>query len=52
MYDRHKRVEATSIVDNKGKIIGFFTDGDLRRYIQNDEKILEKKCSICYDKAL
>lgn len=34
---------ATSVVDTKGKIIGFFTDGDLRRHLQRDEKILKKR---------
>jgi len=37
------RVGATSIVDKRGRIIGFFTDGDLRRQLQKDEKILKKK---------
>lgn len=37
------RMGATSIVDKDGKIIGFFTDGDLRRQLQKDEKILKKK---------
>ncbi|MCA6072461.1 MAG: KpsF/GutQ family sugar-phosphate isomerase [Endomicrobium sp.] len=37
------RVGATSVVDARGKIIGFFTDGDLRRHLQRDEKILKKK---------
>jgi arabinose-5-phosphate isomerase len=36
------RLGATSVVDNKGKIVGFFTDGDLRRHIQSDENILKK----------
>ena len=36
------KVGATSIVDSKGKLIGFFTDGDLRRHLQNDDKILKK----------
>ncbi|GHT60113.1 arabinose 5-phosphate isomerase [Endomicrobiia bacterium] len=35
------RVGATSIVDGNGRIIGFFTDGDLRRHLQSDEKILK-----------
>jgi arabinose-5-phosphate isomerase len=30
------RLGATSIVDDEGIIVGFFTDGDLRRYIQNN----------------
>ncbi|MDR0724313.1 MAG: KpsF/GutQ family sugar-phosphate isomerase [Endomicrobium sp.] len=37
------RVGAASIVDNKGKLIGFFTDGDLRRHLQNDGSNLLKK---------
>ncbi|MDR2426252.1 MAG: KpsF/GutQ family sugar-phosphate isomerase [Endomicrobium sp.] len=37
------RMGATSIVDSSGKITGFFTDGDLRRHLQRDEKILKKK---------
>ncbi|MGB2579088.1 arabinose-5-phosphate isomerase [Elusimicrobium simillimum] len=34
---------ATSVVDAKGKLIGFFTDGDLRRALQKDGNILNKK---------
>ena len=37
------RMGATSIVNETGKIVGFFTDGDLRRHLQKDEKILKKK---------
>jgi len=37
------RLGATSVVDNSGKLVGFFTDGDLRRRLQKDEKILNKK---------
>jgi arabinose-5-phosphate isomerase len=36
------RVGATSVIDTNGKIVGFFTDGDLRRYLQSDEEILKK----------
>jgi len=36
------RLGATCVVDKKGKMVGFFTDGDLRRYLQTDRKILEK----------
>jgi len=39
------RVGAASAVDKRGKLSGFFTDGDLRRRLQNDEKILNKKIS-------
>ncbi len=37
------RLGATSIIDSKGSLVGFFTDGDLRRKLQKDERILEKK---------
>jgi arabinose-5-phosphate isomerase len=36
------KIGATSVVDNQGKLIGFFTDGDLRRHVQSNEKILKK----------
>jgi arabinose-5-phosphate isomerase len=36
------RAGAVSVVDNNGKIVGFFTDGDLRRHLQSDEKLLKK----------
>jgi arabinose-5-phosphate isomerase len=39
------RLGATSIVNKKGKLIGFFTDGDLRRKLQNDKGLLQKKIS-------
>ncbi|MEA4968057.1 MAG: CBS domain-containing protein, partial [Bacteroidaceae bacterium] len=34
---------ATSVVDKKGKLTGFFTDGDLRRQIQLYDNLLDKK---------
>ncbi len=37
------RVGATSVVDNKGRLIGYFTDGDLRRKIRDDIDMLNKK---------
>ena len=37
------RLGATSVVDSSGKLVGFFTDGDLRRRLQKDERILNKK---------
>ncbi|MDR2192681.1 MAG: KpsF/GutQ family sugar-phosphate isomerase [Endomicrobium sp.] len=37
------RIGAAIIVNKAGKLIGFFTDGDLRRHLQKDEKILKKK---------
>ncbi len=39
------RVGATSIVDETGKLVGFFTDGDLRRQIQLHDNLLNKKIS-------
>ncbi|ACC98146.1 Arabinose-5-phosphate isomerase [Elusimicrobium minutum Pei191] len=36
---------ATSVVDKNGKLLGFFTDGDLRRALQADHNILDKKVS-------
>jgi arabinose-5-phosphate isomerase len=43
-------VGAASVVDNRGKILGFFTDGDLRRYIQTDDKILKKNIAFVMTK--
>lgn len=37
------RVGATSIVDEKGVLKGYFTDGDLRRHLQEDTDILNRK---------
>jgi arabinose-5-phosphate isomerase len=37
------RVGATSIIDEKGNLIGYFTDGDLRRHLQEDTQILNRK---------
>ena len=31
-----------TIVDEAGKLTGIFSDGDLRRYMAKDEKILER----------
>jgi arabinose-5-phosphate isomerase len=36
------RVGAVSIVDDTGKIVGFFTDGDLRRHLPSDKELLKK----------
>jgi arabinose-5-phosphate isomerase len=43
-------IGATSVVDNSGKLIGFFTDGDLRRHLQNDDKILKRKITLVMTK--
>ena len=34
---------AACVVDKKGKLVGIFTDGDLRRSIEKNENILDKK---------
>jgi len=34
------RLGAVNVVDAKGKLVGFFTDGDLRRHLQKGEDIL------------
>lgn len=39
------RLGAVSVVDKEGRLIGFFTDGDLRRRLQKDRDLLEKKIS-------
>ena len=33
---------ATSIVDKKGRLLGYFTDGDLRRILQTGADVLNK----------
>ena len=37
------RLGATSVVDGKGRLMGFFTDGDLRRRLQKQTGLLEMK---------
>ena len=37
------RAGAASIINKKGKLAGIFTDGDLRRHLEKDHKILERK---------
>ncbi len=37
------RLGAVNVINKKGKLLGFFTDGDLRRKISRDNKILSKK---------
>jgi arabinose-5-phosphate isomerase len=39
------RLGAVSVMDKKKRLIGFFTDGDLRRHLQKDKSLLEKKIS-------
>jgi arabinose-5-phosphate isomerase len=37
------RLGATNIVNRAGKLVGFFTDGDLRRKLQKDQQLLQRK---------
>ncbi|MBM3248170.1 MAG: KpsF/GutQ family sugar-phosphate isomerase [Candidatus Omnitrophica bacterium] len=37
------RAGSASIVDNRGKLVGIFTDGDLRRHLEVDANLSEKK---------
>jgi len=37
------RFGAVSVVDGKGRLLGFFTDGDLRRGLQNDDGLLSRR---------
>jgi len=38
------RLGATNVINGKGKLVGFFTDGDLRRKLQKDDSLLN--CSV------
>lgn len=37
------KIGATSVVDGYNRLIGFWTDGDLRRYLQNGNKDINRK---------
>lgn len=37
------RAGSASVVDGKGKLLGIFTDGDLRRHVEGDPQILRRK---------
>ena len=39
------RAGSASVVDKKGKLVGIFTDGDLRRHLERDPQILWRKVS-------
>ena len=39
------RAGSASVVDGRGKLMGIFTDGDLRRHIEGDREILRRKVS-------
>lgn len=37
------RAGSASVVDKKGKLVGIFTDGDLRRHLETDKDLLRRK---------
>jgi len=37
------RAGSASVVDSRGRLVGIFTDGDLRRHIESDPRLIEKK---------
>jgi arabinose-5-phosphate isomerase len=37
------RAGAASVVDKKGRLVGIFTDGDLRRHLEIDEKLTQRR---------
>ena len=37
------RAGSASVVDSKGKLVGIFTDGDLRRNLESEPHLIEKK---------
>ena len=37
------RAGSATVVDKKGKLVGIFTDGDLRRHLESDPNLSEKK---------
>lgn len=40
-----KGLGAVNVTNRNGKLVGYFTDGDLRRGLQKDENLLKKKIS-------
>ncbi len=39
------RAGSASVVDGRGRLVGIFTDGDLRRHVEEDRDILHRKVS-------
>ena len=39
------RAGSASVVDRRGRLLGIFTDGDLRRHVEEDGEILRRKVS-------
>lgn len=44
------RLGAVSIINREGRLVGFFTDGDIRRHLQKEKDLLEKRISIVMTK--
>ena len=39
------RAGSASVVDAKGRLIGIFTDGDLRRHLETEPRLIDKRVS-------
>ena len=37
------RAGSATVIDQKGKLLGIFTDGDLRRHLENDDQLIKRK---------
>ena len=37
------RAGSASVIDRKGRLVGIFTDGDLRRHLESEPRLIEKK---------
>ena len=37
------RAGSASVVDSRGRLVGIFTDGDLRRHIETDRRLLDRR---------
>ena len=37
------RAGSASVVDSNGRLVGIFTDGDLRRHLESDPRLIDKK---------
>jgi arabinose-5-phosphate isomerase len=42
----HARCGSACVLDRRGKFVGIFTDGDLRRHLETDDKLLERKVAM------
>ena len=39
----HARAGSATVVNARGKLVGIFTDGDLRRHLETDPRLIERK---------